>query len=75
MRNDVRETELKLIFDRIGQVNMSEREKQLAKAYLFQADGLADLILWLTTGLKRLTNLVIVKPIRRGLALISRSAN
>ena len=66
MRN--RETELKSLFDRIDQVKMSQREKRLAKAYLFRADGISDLILWVTTGLKRLTYLVIVKPVRRGIA-------
>ena len=45
MRN--RETELKPLFDRIDQVNMSQREKRLAKAYLLQVDGIFDLILWL----------------------------
>ena len=70
MRN--RETKLKPLFDRIDQVNMSQREKRLAKAYLLQADGIFDLILWVTTGLKRLTNLVIVKPVRRGIALVSK---
>ena len=69
-----RETELKPLFDWIDQSNMSQREKWLAKAYLFQADGISDLILWVTTGLKRLTNLVIVKPVRRGIALLSKPA-
>ena len=69
-----RETELKLLFDRIDQVKMSQREKWLAKAYLLQADGISTRILWVTTGLKRLTNLVIVKPVRRGIALVSKPA-
>ena len=75
MRNDVRETELKPIFDRIDQGNMRESEKRLAKAYLLQADRIVELILWVTTGLKRLTSLVIVKPVRRGIALVSKPAN
>ena len=70
-----RETELKPLFDRIDQSNMSQREKRCAKAALFRADGISDLILWVTTGLKRLTNLVIVKPVRRGIALLSKPAN
>ena len=73
MRN--RETELKPLFDQIDQINMSQREKRLAKAYLLQADEISDLILWVTTGLKRLTNLVIVKSVRRGIAPVSKPAN
>ena len=69
-----RETELKPLFDQIDQSNMSQREKRLAKAYLLQADGISTRILWVTTGLKRLTNLVIVKPVRRGIALVSKTA-
>jgi len=75
MRNYVRETELKSIFDRLDHGDMSEREKRLAKAYLLQADQIVELILWVTTGLKRLTELVIVKPVRRGIALVSKPAN
>ena len=59
------ETELKPLFDQIDQINMSQREKRRAKAYLLQADRISTRILWVTTGLKRLTNLVIVKPVRR----------
>ena len=70
-----RETELKPLFDRIDQSNMSQREKQRAKATLFWANGISTRILWVTTGLKRLTNLVIVKPVRRGIALLSKPAN
>ena len=70
-----RETELKPLFDQIDQSNMSQREKRRAKAALFRADRISDLILWVTTGLKRLTNLVIVKPVRRGIALLSKPAN
>ena len=73
MRN--RETELKPLFDRIDQSNMSPREKRLAKADLLQADGIVTRILLVTTGLKRLTNLVIVKPVRRGIALVSKLAH
>ena len=69
-----RETELKPLFDQIDQSNMSQREKRRAKATQFRADGISDLILWVTTGLKRLTNLVIVKPVRRGIALVSKPA-
>lgn len=75
MRNYVKETELKFIFDRIDQGNMSEPEKRRAKAYLLQADRVVELILWVTTGLKRLTDLLIVKPVRRGIALVSKPAN
>jgi hypothetical protein len=75
VRNHVRETELKPIFDLIDRGNMSEREKRLAKADLLQANRIVDLILRVTTGLKRLTNLVIVKPVRRGIALVSKPAN
>ena len=70
-----RETELKLLFDRIDQINMSQREKRLAKAYLLQADEISDLILWVTTGLKRLTNLVIVKSVQPGIAQVSKPAH
>ena len=59
---------MKPLFDRIDQVKMSQREKRLAKAYLLQAAEISTRILWVTTGLKRLTNLVIVKPVRRGIA-------
>lgn len=75
MRSYVRETELKPIFDRIDQGNMSEPEKRLAKADLLQADRIVELILWVTTGLKRLTRLLFVKPVRRGIALVSKPAN
>ena len=75
MINHVRETELKPIFDLIDRGNMSEREKRLAKADLLQADRIVELTLWVTAGLKRLTDLVIVKPVRRGIALVSKPAN
>ena len=75
MRNYVRETELKSIFDRIDQSNMSEPEKRQAKANLLLADRIVELTLWVTAGLKRLTSLAIVTPVRRGIALVSKPAN
>ena len=75
MKSYVRETELKLIFDRVDGGNMSERDKRLAKAYLLQADRIIELIFSVTTGLKRLTRLVFVKPVRRGIALVSKAAH
>lgn len=75
MRNHVIETELTSIFDRIDQCNMSEAEKRLAKADLIQAERIVELALWVTAGLKRLTNLVVVRPVRRGIALVSKPAN
>lgn len=75
MRSHVTKTELKSIFNRIDQSNMSESEKRLAKAYLLQADRFVERLLWITTGLKKLTRLLIVKPVRRGIALVSKPAN
>lgn len=75
MRKYVRETELKSIFDRIDQSNMSEPEKRQAKANLLLADRIVELTLWVTAGLKRLTSLAIVTPVRRGIALVSKPAN
>jgi hypothetical protein len=75
VRTYIKENELKPIFDLIDRTNMSEREKRLAKADLLQADRIVELIFQVATGLKRLTNLVIVKPVRRGIALVSKPAN
>jgi hypothetical protein len=75
MRKYVRETELKSIFDRIDQSNMSEPEKRQAKANLLLADRIVELTLWVTAGLKRLTSVAIVTPVRRGIALVSKPAN
>ena len=75
MKKYVRETELKSLFDRIDQSNISEPEKRLAKANLIQAERIVELALWVTAGLKRLTNLVVVRPVRRGIALVSKPAN
>lgn len=75
MKSYLRETELKLIFDRVDQGNMSEGDKRLAKAYLLQTDRLVELIFSVTTGLKRLTRLVFVKPVRRDIAQVSKAAH
>ena len=75
MRSYISEDELKPMFDLIDRVNISERDKRRAKADLLQADRIVGRILWITTGLKRLANLVIVKPVRRGIALVSKPAN
>ncbi len=75
MRKYVRETELKSIFDRIDQTNISEVEKRQAKANLLQADRIVELTLWIAAGLKRLIKLAIVTPVRRGIALVSKPAN
>ena len=75
MKSYVRETELKLIFDRVDEGSMGERDKRLAKAYLLQTDRIVELIFSVTTGLKRLTRLVFVKPVRRGIARVSKAAH
>jgi len=54
---------------------MSERDKRLAKAYLLQTDRIVELIFSVATGLKRLTRLAFVKPVRRGVARVSKAAN
>jgi hypothetical protein len=54
---------------------MSEPEKRQAKANLLLADRIVELTLWVTAGLKRLTSLAIVTPVRRGIALVSKPAN
>ena len=73
MKSQVRETELKLIFDRVDEGNMSEREKSLAKAYLLKADRIVELIFSVTTGLTRLTRLLFVKAVRRDIAPVSKA--
>jgi hypothetical protein len=75
MRRYYSEDELKPMFDLIDRVNISEGDKARAKADLLLADGIAELLLLTTTGLKRLANLAIVKPVRRGIALVSKPAN
>jgi hypothetical protein len=75
MKRKVRETELKTIFDRIDQVQLNEADKRLAKAYLVQADRLVELALGVTTGVKRLTDLAIVKAVRRGITHVSKTAH
>ena len=75
MKSYARETELKLIFDRVDQGTMSERDKRLAKAYLLQTDRIVELIFSVATGLKRLTRLAFVKPVRRGVARVSKAAH
>lgn len=67
MKRKVRETELKTIFDRIDQVQLNEADKRLAKAYLVQADRMVELLVRATSGLKRLTDLAVVKALRRGI--------
>ena len=75
MRKYVREIELKSIFDRIDQTKISEVEKRQAKASLLQAHRIVELTLWVAGGLKRLANLLIVTPVRRGIAVVSKPAN
>ena len=75
MKNYIEDNKLKPSFDLIDRVNLSEREKRQAKADLLQAERIVELILRVTTGLKNLTNLVIVKPVRRGVDLVSKPAN
>ena len=75
MKSYVRETELKLIFDRVDEGSMGERDKRLAKAYLLQTDRIVELIFSVTTSLKRLTRLAFVKPVRRGIARVSKAAH
>lgn len=75
MKSYVRETELNLIFDRVDQGNMSERDKRLAKAYLLQTDRVVELIFSVTTGLRTLTRQAFVRPVRRGIARVSKAAN
>ena len=75
MRSYINEDELKPLFDLIDRVNISEGDKGRAKADLLLADRIVGPILWIATGVKRLTNLAIVKPVRRGIALVSKPAH
>ena len=75
MRSKVRETELKTIFKRIDGVQLNEADKRQAKDYLRQADQIAERVLRIAAGLKRLTGLVIARAARRATTHVSRPAN
>jgi len=75
MKRNIREIESNLFFDRIDQSCMSELEKQLAKTNFVRAERLAESMVWVIIGLRRLTRLLLVKPVRRGIALVLKPAN
>jgi len=76
MSDDMRKIELNCsIIDGIGKLNMSAAEKRVAIENLLRAERFAALLLGLATGLRKLTNAVILNPVRRGVALFSRSAS
>jgi hypothetical protein len=75
MKRNIREIEPNRFFDRIDQSGMSELEKRLAKANFARAELLVELIVWVINGVEHLARLLVVKPVRRGVALVSKPAD
>lgn len=75
MKAEISKTELKPIFDKINESSLNDADKRLAKAYLLQADRIADVVLWATAGVKRLAGLMAAKPARRRIARVSKHAH
>ena len=64
-------TEPNFSLSRLDDINMSPSDRALAKAYLVQGELLAYFLLRVTTTVRSWGNRLLVKPIRRGIALIS----
>jgi hypothetical protein len=56
---------------RLDEINMNPNDRSQAKANVVQAELLADFLFRVTQNVKGLGDRLLVKPIRRGLALIS----
>jgi hypothetical protein len=56
---------------RLDEINMNPNDRNQAKANLISAELLADFLFRVTQNVKGLGDRLLVKPIRRGLALIS----
>jgi len=76
MDGDMRKTESSCsLIERIEQLNISAPEKLAAIKNVLRAQRFAELFFGLSTGISKLANVLVVKPVRRGIALISRYAN
>jgi len=72
----MRKTESKCsLIERIEQLDLSARAKSVAKESALHAKRIAELFLGLGMGLGKLADALVVKPVRRGIALISRYAD
>ena len=76
MDGDMRKTKSKCsLIERIEQLDLSAPEKLVAIENALRGKRIAELLLGLGMGLGKLSNALVVKPVRRGIALISRYAN
>ena len=57
--------ELEILFRRLDEVRMSERERIRAKAHLERAEAVARLIAGAGKALERLYRKLVVRPLRR----------
>ena len=60
-----RSNELEILFRRLDEVRISERERIRAKAQLERAEAVASLIADAGKGLERLYRKLVVRPLRR----------
>ncbi len=76
MDDDMRKTESQCnLIERLEQLNLREPEKLVAIENALRAKRIAELLHQLGTGLAKLADVLVVKPVRRGIALISRYAD
>jgi len=76
MDGDMRKIESSCsLIERIEQLNISTPEKLTAIENVLRAQRFAELFLGLSTGISKLANVLVVKPVQRGIALISRYAS
>ena len=61
------------LVDRLDKIQMSTSNRVAAKAYVIQAERLADLLLAVTSAVQKWVGTLVVAPIRRGVALIRSS--
>ncbi|MBI4195570.1 MAG: hypothetical protein HY526_10880 [Betaproteobacteria bacterium] len=69
----MRKTESKYsLVERIEQLDLSTAEKRVAIENALRGERVAELLHGVTAGLGKLADAVIVRPVRRGVALFSR---
>lgn len=62
------------LFERMEELDLSAPEKLVAMENALRAERIADLLIGLGKGLGKLADVLVVTPVRRGIALISRYA-
>ena len=60
---------LEFLYARLDEVHMSRHERLRAKASLASAEAFADVMVEMVNGIKRLLKILVLRPIRRLMAL------